>query len=271
MIFLAIFFMGLNLKAQDSIRPNIEENRDSVIIASKEGVFSLSFSGKDKLETSFSNSSSSDSLVVHMGKGEQDLKLNVPEVADSLSISSEGIDIFINKDPFGITYNFDQLWVDLQTGKRHLPGSSILVSGEEDIVPELARSGAIFTVIKEEKYGEPLRYLQLHYIFSSATEEKQRNTCDDSIITGDHCFHIEVKSTNSLDITIERQPAPFREAGEGLDSDDVDFVVHIINRTVKFVWVNGIKYTGKNYMHQGNLVVPLSFRDDKVELKVEWN
>lgn len=268
---LAVFLIGLNIHAQDTIHTSLEENRDSVIIASKEGVYSLSFKGKDLLETRFTTSGSTDSLVVHMGSGDQNLKLNVSEVADSLALSSEGIDILINKEPFKINYNFEQLWVDLKTGKRHLPGSSISVSGKDDIVPGLARSGAIFPVIKEEKYGEPLKYLQLHYIFSSATREKERNTCNDSIDTGTYCFNINVTTTNNLDITIERKPAPFKEAGKGLDTEDVDFVVHTINRKVKFIWVNGIKYTGKNYMHQGNLVVPLNFRENKSVLKVEWN
>lgn len=270
-VILAAFFLSLTIQAQDTTHTIIEENRDSVVIASKEGVFSLSFSGKDMLETRFSTSGSSDSLVVHMGSGDQDLKLNVSEVADSLSLSSEGIDILIKKEPFGIIYNFEQLWIDLTTGKRHLPGSSISVSGQGDIVPKLARSGAIFPVIEEEKYGEPYKHLQLHYIFSADVKEKQQTTCTQKIVTGAYCFNVVVEAGNSLNINIERESAASNEAGEGVDTEDVDFVVHTINRTVDFVWVNGIKYTGKNYMHQGNLVVPLNFREDKAVLKIEWN
>jgi hypothetical protein len=117
------FLTGLISQAQDSIQKKKQENRDSIVIASREGVFSLSFKGQDLLETRFSpNAGNSDSLVVHMGNGEQDLKLNVSEVADSLSLSSEGVDILIKKEPFGITYNFQQVWIDFSNGKRHLPG-----------------------------------------------------------------------------------------------------------------------------------------------------
>lgn len=266
-----LFFICPIIQAQDTTSAIIERSKDSLIIASREGMYTLTFRGKDLLETRFTTSHNSDSLVVHMGSEEKDLKLNVSKVADSLALSSEGINISINKEPFRIIYNFEQLWVDLNTGKRHLPGSSIFVSREEEIVPELVRSGAIFPVVKEEKYDEPLRYLQLHYVFSSGTKEKQKNTCNDSIVLGSYCYNTLVKAGNNLNITVEREANPLSGSGEEIEMGEVEFIVHIVNRKVEFVWVNGIKYTGKNYMHQGNLVVPLNFRENRAELKVEWD
>lgn len=265
------FFIVLISQAQDTVHKKMQENRDSIVIASKEGVFSLSFSGQDLLETRFSlNEENSDSLIVHMGNGEQELKLNVSEVADSLSLSSEGVDILIKKEPFGITYNFQQLWIDFSNGKRHLPGSSVTVSAEDDLILLFVRSGAIFPVLEEEKYGEPLRHLQLHYVFSSEVKKKRTNTCTTEAI-GTYCYDIEIETGNSLNIIVEREAIPLEERCEETDVEEVDFVVHPINRTANFVWVNGIKYTGKNYMHQGKLIVPLNFQEEKAVLKIDWN
>ena len=259
------------LHSQDTVHKMVQENRDSIVIASKEGVFSLTFKGRDMLETSFSsNTGNSDSLVVHMGNGEQNLKLNVSEVADSLSLSSEGVDILIKKEPFGITYNFHQVWVDFSNGKRHLPGSRVTVSTEEKLIPLFVRSGAVFPVLEEEKFGKPFRHLQLHYIFSSEKNKKQKDTCDVEIF-GTYCYDINIETGESLDIVIQREAIPLAQRGEKKDVEEVDFVVHPINRTVSFVWVNGIKYTGKNYMHEGKLIVPLNFREDKSVIKIEWN
>jgi hypothetical protein len=264
------FLFGLISQAQDSIYKERQENRDSIVIASEQGNFSLSFKDKDILETRFiPDAGSSDSMVVHMGNGDQDLKLNISEVADSLSLSSEGIEILIKKEPFGITYNFQQLWMDFGNGKRHLPGSRVTVKSKDDIIPMLVRSGAIFPVVEEEKYGEPNEHLQLHYVFSSEVKKKQKDTCI-SQGYGDYCYDIIIEGGNSLNITIKRENLPLDKRGEEPDLEEVDFVVHPVNRKVAFIWVNGIKYTGKNYMHEGKLIVPLNFREDRAELKVDW-
>lgn len=269
-VLLLIFFTAIISQAQDSIYKERQENRHSIVIASGEGNFSLSFKDKDILETRFlQHADRSDSLVVHMGNGDQDLKLNISKVADSLSLSSEGIEILIKKEPFGITYNFQQLWIDFSTGKRHLPGSRVTVKSKDDIIPMLVRSGAIFPVLEEEKYGEPHKHLQLHYVFSSEVKKKQKDTCTYQIY-GSNCYDIQIEAGNSLDITIKRESLPLGERGEEKDLEEVDFVVHLINRSAAFIWVNGIKYTGKNYMHKGKLVVPLNFREDCTELKIDW-
>jgi oligosaccharide 4-alpha-D-glucosyltransferase len=80
-----------------------------------------------------------------------------------------------------------------------------------------------------------------------------------------------LKPETAWNIIIRRENHSFSKRGEAPDVEEVDFVVHPINRTVNFVWVNGIKYTGKNYMHEGKLIVPLNFREDRSELKIEWN
>lgn len=64
-----------------------------------------------------------------------------------------------------------------------------------------------------------------------------------------------------------------KEVGKNATSEIklIDLHIENLEKEVQFVYVNGIKYTGKNYMHLEKLNIPVRFDQNETIIKIEFN
>jgi len=168
-------------------------------------------------------------------------------------------------------------WFDFYSGKKHKGGTRDSISVSQDHIPTYVRGGAFIPMAKPmqttaDYSGE---ILEVHYYFDEEIKESSSYLYHDDGKTP-HSFEngqyeiIKFESSisgDSLDLKIEKE--------EGQNSTTAIRVVEIkvenLKKPMGFVWVNGIKYTNKNFLHQEKLYIPVRFDQNITTIKVEFN
>jgi len=168
-------------------------------------------------------------------------------------------------------------WFDFYSGKKHKGGTRDSISVSQDHIPTYVRGGAFIPMAKplQTTANYSGEIIEVHYYFDDEIEESSSFLYNDDGKTP-HSFEngqyeiIKFESSlsgDSLGLKMEK------EAGENSTSvvRIVEIIVENIQKSLGFVWVNGIKYTSKNFMHQGKLHIPVRFDKNITTIKVEFN
>lgn len=167
-------------------------------------------------------------------------------------------------------------WIDFYTGKTFKGGTKILVPVEKEYIPTFIRGGAF--IPKADLVQTTANYdastLDVHYYYDPQAIESSGLLYHDDGLTPEAYqkgIYEIVKFQSKLEpgainLLIEK------EEGENSTSEIQLLRIHIENLKVpvKFLWLNGIKYTGKNYMHQEKLDIPVSFYQEQTTIKIEF-
>ena len=168
-------------------------------------------------------------------------------------------------------------WFDFYTGKKYVKGTVASVEVAEDHIPVFVRGGAFIPMARPMQTTANYDASTLDVYFYYDEQAKKSN---------DVLYHDDGKTPNAFEkgmfelikfnsevnaseVTIKIQ----KEEGENATSEInlIDLHIENLEKEVKFVYVNGIKYTGKNYMHQGNLNIPVRFDQNETIIKIEFN
>lgn len=168
-------------------------------------------------------------------------------------------------------------WFDFYTGQKIRGGTSQTVAVNEENIPTFVRGGAFIPAAKPVKITEN---------FSAAIVEAHYYYDDESGKSQGFIYHDDGKTANSYQkglyemVRLEADNKPTslnftisREKGWKFtpEVEVVDLFIENLKKPVKFVWVNGLKYTSKNYMHRGNLVIPVRFEyGEKNNIRIEF-
>jgi len=168
-------------------------------------------------------------------------------------------------------------WFDFYSGKKHKGGTRDSISVSQDHIPTYVRGGAFIPMAKPlqttaDYSGE---ILEVHYYFDEEIKESSSYLYHDDGKTP-HSFEngqyeiIKFESSvsaDSLDLKIEKE--------EGENSTTavriVEFRLENLKKPLGFVWVNGIKYTNKNFLHRKKLNIPVRFDQNITTIKIEFN
>jgi len=168
-------------------------------------------------------------------------------------------------------------WFDFYSGKKHKGGTRDGISVSQDHIPTYVRGGAFIPMAKPLQttadYSGDI--LEVHYYFDEEIKESSSYLYHDDGKTP-HSFEngqyeiIKFESSlsrDSLDLKIEKE--------EGENSTTAVRVVEIrvenLKKPLGFVWVNGIKYTNKNFLHREKLNIPVRFDQNVTTIKIEFN
>lgn len=168
-------------------------------------------------------------------------------------------------------------WFDFYTGEKHSKGTVASVKVVEDHIPVFVRGGAFIPMARPMQTTANYDASTLDVYFYYDEQAKKSN----SVIYNDdgktpNAFEkgmfemVKMESALDMDaITIKMA----KEVGENATSEIklIDLHIENLKKEVKFVWVNGIKYTGKNYMHLGKLNIPVRFDQSETIIKIEFN
>jgi len=168
-------------------------------------------------------------------------------------------------------------WFDFYSGKKHKGGTRDSISVSQDHIPTYVRGGAFIPMAKPLQttadYSGDI--LEVHYYFDKEIEESSSYLYHDDGKTPDSYEKgqyeiIKFKSSvfgDSLDLKIEKE--------EGENSTTAVRIVEIrvenLKKPLGFVWVNGIKYTNKNFLHRGKLNIPVRFDQNVTTIKIGFN
>ncbi len=168
-------------------------------------------------------------------------------------------------------------WFDFYTGKKHPGGTRDSVSLSQDHIPTYVRGGAFIAMAKPmlttaDYSGETL---EVHYYFDEQIKQSSSYVYHDDGKTPDsfekgsyELLKFESSySGDALDITIEKEAGGNSTSAVRL----VEITVENLKKPMGFVWVNGIKYTNKNFLHQKKLHIPVRFELARTTIKIEFN
>lgn len=168
-------------------------------------------------------------------------------------------------------------WIDFYKGTTYKGGTKSIVPVEKAYIPTFIRGGAF--IPKADVMQTTANYnasqLDVHYYFDpQAKESSGLLYLDDGVSPWAYekgiyeivKFKASLES-GAINIKIDK------EEGEHSTSEIEVLRIHIENlkNPVKFVWLNGIKYTGKNYMHEGKLDIPVRFYQEQTTIKIEFD
>ncbi len=168
-------------------------------------------------------------------------------------------------------------WFDFYTGKKYAKGTVANVKIEEDHIPVFVRGGSFIPMAKpmQTTANYDPSTLDVYFYYDEQSKKSDAIIYNDNGKTSDAfekgMFEM-VKMESVLDMdTVTIKIA--KEVGENATSEINLIELHVENlgKEVKFVWVNGIKYTGKNYMHLGKLNIPVRFDQNETIIKIEFN
>ncbi len=169
-------------------------------------------------------------------------------------------------------------WFDFYSNKKYSGGKTVLVSFEEDHIPTFVRGGAFIPMAKpmQTTANYDASTMDVYYYFDANTKESQGMLYQDDGETPDSynkgMYEIvrmeSIYNGTELNLKINKEVG-----GENFDSEIELVRMHIENlqKPIKFVWLNGIKYTAKNYMHRGKLDIPISFYQEISTIKIEFD
>lgn len=168
-------------------------------------------------------------------------------------------------------------WFDFYSGSKYEGGSTHSISVKEDHIPTFVRGGAFIPMAKpvQNTANYSAANLEVHYYYDSQVKESKGTVYHDDGKTPDsfekgkyEILNLSGSNNgNTLTITVEK------EEGENSDSQIqlVEVIIENLKRPVDVVWVKTLRFTSKNFMHQGKLVIPVRFDEKTTTIKLEFN
>jgi alpha-glucosidase (family GH31 glycosyl hydrolase) len=168
-------------------------------------------------------------------------------------------------------------WFDFYSGKKHEGGTRDSISVSQDHIPTYVRGGAFIPMAKpmQTTANYSADILEVHYYFDQEIEESSSYLYHDDGKTP-HSFEngqyeiIKFESNlsgDSLNLRIEKEDWENSTTAVRI----VEIRVENLKKPLGFVWVNGIKYTNKNFLHRGKLNIPVRFDQNITTIKIEFN
>ncbi len=168
-------------------------------------------------------------------------------------------------------------WFDFYSGKKYKGGTRDSISVSQDHIPTYVRGGAFIPMAKPlqttaDYSGE---ILEVQFYFDEEIEESSSYLYHDDGKTP-HSFEngqyeiIKFESSlsgDSLNLKIEKEEGENSTTAVRL----IEIRVENLKKALGFVWVNGIKYTNKNFLHRGKLNIPVRFDQNVTTIKIEFN
>ena len=168
-------------------------------------------------------------------------------------------------------------WFDFYTGKKYSKGTVASVKVVEDYIPVFVRGGSFIPMAKpmQTTANYDPSVLDVYYYFDEQTKKSSGIIYNDDGKTP-NAFEkgmFEIIKLNSEVTNPELTIIIKKELGENATSEInlIDLHIENLEKEVQFVYVNGIKYTGKNYMHLGKLNIPIRFDQAETTIKIEFN
>ncbi len=168
-------------------------------------------------------------------------------------------------------------WFDFYSGKKYKGGTTQSIALKEDHIPTYVRGGAFIPMAKplQNTTGFTGEVVEVHYYYDNEIKESKGYLYYDDGITPMAFEKGEYEKINfesgfnsgSLEIKIEKE--------KGLNTVQeiqmIEVVIRNLQRPVDVVWVNTLRFTSKNFMHNGNLVIPVRFDNNITTIKLEFN
>lgn len=168
-------------------------------------------------------------------------------------------------------------WFDFYSGKKHIGGTRDSISVSQDHIPTYVKGGAFIPMAKPiqttaDYSGE---ILEVHYYYDEEIKESSSYLYHDDGETPDSFEKgkyeiIKFESSlsgDSLNLRVEKEAGGNSTSAVRL----VEIRVENLKKPLGFVWVNGIKYTNKNFLHQEKLNIPVRFDQPVSTIKIEFN
>ncbi len=168
-------------------------------------------------------------------------------------------------------------WFDFYTGKKYKKGTVASVKVVEEYIPVFVRGGAFIPMARpiQTTANYDVSVLDVHFYYDEQAKNSTASLYNDDGKTSNayekgmfESIEMEAEvDTGAINITIQKK------LGQNAISeiDLIDLHIENLKKEVLFVYVNGIKYTGKNYMHLGKLSIPVRFNKAETTIKIEFN
>ena len=168
-------------------------------------------------------------------------------------------------------------WFDFYSGKKFKGGTTHSIALKEDNIPTYVRGGAFIPMAKpmQNTTGFTGEVVEVHYYYDNEIKESRGYLYHDDGVTPGAFEKGEYEKINfesgfnsgSLEIKIEKEKGP----NTVQEIEVVEVVIRNLQRPVDVVWVNTLRFTSKNFMHNGNLVIPVRFDNPVTTIKLEFN
>jgi len=167
-------------------------------------------------------------------------------------------------------------WFDFYSGKKYKGSTTHSIALKEDHIPTYVRGGAFIPMAKPIQTTEDFsgEVVEVHYYYDLEKKTSTSYLYQDDGITP-QAFEkgayekIKFESAfngNSLDFKIEK------EKGNNVTNEVqlIELIIENLERPVNVVWVNTLRFTSKNFMHNGKLVIPVRFDNNITTVKLEF-
>lgn len=167
-------------------------------------------------------------------------------------------------------------WFDFYSGKKYKGSTTHTIALKEDHIPTYVRGGAFIPMAKPIQTTEDFsgEVVEVHYYYDLEKKTSTGYLYHDDGITP-QAFEkgayekIKFESAfngNSLDFKIEK------EKGSNVTNEVqlIELIIENLERPVNVVWVNTLRFTSKNFMHNGKLVIPVRFDNNITTVKLEF-
>lgn len=212
---------------------------------------------------------------------EQPDSLNLYEVADTYLW---GNDILVSPvmesqlKEKSVVFPGTSNWFDAYSGKKYQGGTTQNIPVVEEHIPTFVRGGAFIPMAKPVQTTADFtgETLEVHYYFDEDLKESSGFLYHDDgkspVAIEENKYEI-INFTSSLEPKILNIKVEKEEDGEVTDKILlIEVVIENLKRTVDVVWVNTLRFTAKNYMHNGKLVIPVRFDSSNLTtIKLEFN
>ena len=167
-------------------------------------------------------------------------------------------------------------WFDAYSGKKFTGGTTQSIPVVEQHIPTFVRGGAFIPMAKPvqttaDYTGETL---EVHYYFDEEVKESKGFLYHDD---GKNTMAIEEGKYEIINFTSSLEAAALnlkveKAGGSGLEQGVqlIEVVIENLKKPINVVWVNTLRFTAKNYMHNGKLVIPVRFDNQVTTIKVEF-
>ncbi|QED39032.1 DUF4968 domain-containing protein [Antarcticibacterium arcticum] len=167
-------------------------------------------------------------------------------------------------------------WFDFYSGKKYKGGTTQTITLKEDHIPTFVRGGAFIPMAKPVQTTRDYKgeVVEVHYHYDPEKKKSAGYLYHDDGTTPE-AFEkgayekINFESAfngNSLDLKIEK------EKGSNVTNEVqlIELIIENLERPVNVVWVNTLRFTSKNFMHNGKLVIPIRFDNNITTVKLEF-
>ena len=168
-------------------------------------------------------------------------------------------------------------WFDAYSGKKYRGGNTQNIPVVEEHIPTFVRGGAFIPMAKpmQTTAGYTGETMEVHYYFDEEVKESKgflyHDDGNNTMAIEDNKYEIihftSKTETAALNLRIEKEGFSDLEEGVRL----IEVVIENLKKPINVVWVNTLRFTAKNYMHNGKLVIPVRFENKVTTIKVEFN